>query len=189
MKRGEIRQRDICAAAIAEFTERGYAGASMSRIAERAGISRPALYQYFDNKTDIFASAFVALFEGLADGARAALGGDGSLAEQLDGFLQAYHGDLWQHVAASPFIDEIIEAKDDRLSALVGNIVAPLWHEVDQHLATHIAGSGATERRRDWIDVLQHAPKGCWSDNPDIGVYRRRLSALARGIAADVEAG
>ena len=45
----------------------------MSHIAEQAGMSRPALYQYFQNKGDIFACAFAALVEQAGDRALAAL--------------------------------------------------------------------------------------------------------------------
>ena len=53
----------IHAAAISEFSARGFNRTSMSNIAEAAGMSRPALYQYFKNKGDIFGSAFVALLD------------------------------------------------------------------------------------------------------------------------------
>lgn len=48
------RQEAILAAAAGEFAERGYAGASLSRIIERAGISKGSLYYYFDDKEDLF---------------------------------------------------------------------------------------------------------------------------------------
>lgn len=50
------RQEGILAAAAEEFSERGYAGASLSRIIDRAGISKGSLYYYFDDKEDLFAT-------------------------------------------------------------------------------------------------------------------------------------
>ena len=90
----DLRRRAIHDAAIAEFSERGYAGTSMANIAARVGVSRPALYQYFSNKGDIFVSAFVALYDDRADVALAALDINGPLAERLDGFLRATAGRL-----------------------------------------------------------------------------------------------
>jgi AcrR family transcriptional regulator len=51
------RREAILAAAAAEFAERGYEGASLNRLIERAGISKGALYYYFDDKEDLFATA------------------------------------------------------------------------------------------------------------------------------------
>ena len=64
-------------------------------------MSRPALYQYFRNKADIYESAFVALFDEHVERALAALAEPGTTAERLDGFLQRYEGDLWQLLVAS----------------------------------------------------------------------------------------
>lgn len=50
------RQEAILAAAAEEFAERGYAGASLNRVIEAAGISKGSLYYYFDDKEDLFAT-------------------------------------------------------------------------------------------------------------------------------------
>lgn len=48
------RESQIVAVAVEEFAERGYAGASMSDVAARAGISKPLVYQYFGSKDGLF---------------------------------------------------------------------------------------------------------------------------------------
>jgi AcrR family transcriptional regulator len=48
------RERQIVAHAVAEFAADGYAGASMARIARRAGISKPLIYQYFGSKDGLY---------------------------------------------------------------------------------------------------------------------------------------
>ena len=67
VQRGGPQRRAIHVAAIAQISERGFSATSMANIADAAGMSRPALYQYFRNKGDIFSSAFVALFNDHAD--------------------------------------------------------------------------------------------------------------------------
>ena len=89
-QRGDPQRRAIHAAAIAQFSERGFSATSMANIADAAGMSRPALYQYFRNKGDIYASAFVALFNDHVDSALQALNNDGTNAQRLDGFLQRF---------------------------------------------------------------------------------------------------
>jgi TetR/AcrR family transcriptional repressor of mexJK operon len=49
------RKRDvILKAALAAFLEDGYAGSSVNRIAEDAGVSIKTLYRHFENKDDLF---------------------------------------------------------------------------------------------------------------------------------------
>ena len=50
------REGQIIAAAIDEFAASGYAGASMVVIADRAGISKPLIYQYFGSKDGLYLS-------------------------------------------------------------------------------------------------------------------------------------
>jgi AcrR family transcriptional regulator len=62
------RQEAILAAAAEEFAERGYSGASLNRVTEGAGISKGALYYYFDDKEDLFVTVVeVAVERTLAD--------------------------------------------------------------------------------------------------------------------------
>ena len=51
--RSRFTLRQIVEAAARVFEERGYAGATTNRIAERAGVSIGSLYQYFPNKESI----------------------------------------------------------------------------------------------------------------------------------------
>src|SRR5918993_5421961 len=53
-RRKEERPRDIIAAALSVFTEKGFAGARMEEIARRAGLSKGTLYLYFETKEDMF---------------------------------------------------------------------------------------------------------------------------------------
>lgn len=50
------KQEAILAAAAAEFAERGFGAASLNRIIERAESSKGALYYYFEDKADLFAT-------------------------------------------------------------------------------------------------------------------------------------
>jgi TetR/AcrR family transcriptional regulator of autoinduction and epiphytic fitness len=53
--RTEKRDR-ILDAAVSEFQERGFTGASMDRIAERAEVSKRTVYNHFDGKETLFRS-------------------------------------------------------------------------------------------------------------------------------------
>jgi AcrR family transcriptional regulator len=53
-RRKEARPLEIVAAALAVFTEKGFAAARTEEIAAHAGISKGALYLYFPTKEDVF---------------------------------------------------------------------------------------------------------------------------------------
>jgi AcrR family transcriptional regulator len=50
------RRRRIIAAAAQEFASKGYENASLGWIADEAGFSKPALYYYFEDKADLYAT-------------------------------------------------------------------------------------------------------------------------------------
>lgn len=57
-KRNSARTRDdILQAALEEFSEMGHSGARVDRIAERAGVSKPMIYDYFGDKDAVYAAA------------------------------------------------------------------------------------------------------------------------------------
>lgn len=53
-RRSEDRPREICAAALEVFAEKGFAAAKLDDIARRAGVSKGTLYLYFKDKQDLF---------------------------------------------------------------------------------------------------------------------------------------
>ena len=52
----EEKQSQILRGAATVFSQDGYEGASMSRIAAYAGVSKGTLYNYFDGKAELFAA-------------------------------------------------------------------------------------------------------------------------------------
>ncbi|MEZ4381279.1 MAG: helix-turn-helix domain-containing protein [Nannocystaceae bacterium] len=98
----EVRRR-IVAAALEIFAARGYASATISAIAERAGIGAASLYRYYAGKAELFAAVvpaalaerFEALLEGRVQalahlsGAAARGRGDGGADELLDFWIEA----------------------------------------------------------------------------------------------------
>ena len=53
-RRKEARPGEIVAAALEVFAEKGFAAARLDDIAARAGVSKGALYLYFETKQDLF---------------------------------------------------------------------------------------------------------------------------------------
>ncbi|MBO6892121.1 MAG: TetR/AcrR family transcriptional regulator [Roseibium sp.] len=54
MSVSDQKKKQIIEAAIAEFQEKGFAGASMDRISERAQVSKRTVYNHFESKEVLF---------------------------------------------------------------------------------------------------------------------------------------
>ena len=67
------KRNAILDAALGKFAAYGFARTAMADIAEAAGMSRPALYQHFANKEDIFRAMLARILDDAADKAIAAL--------------------------------------------------------------------------------------------------------------------
>lgn len=69
------------------FSEKGYEGTSIREIIEAAGVTRPVLYYYFENKEDLFRRVFETMFRQLIDRIEAAAQGDGPCIDRLKAIL------------------------------------------------------------------------------------------------------
>lgn len=74
MPRAE-RERQMLAVAEEVFAERGYAGAAMDEIAERVGVSKPMLYEYFGSKDGLLSACVSRVRTELLDATRHAVDG------------------------------------------------------------------------------------------------------------------
>jgi len=60
---GEVSREKILAAAIALFSERGFAGTSVADVCERAGVVKTALYWHFESKEGLLDAALARVAE------------------------------------------------------------------------------------------------------------------------------
>src|SRR5919204_1320282 len=67
------RRRQLLDAALEVFVSQGYHAAAMDEIAERAGVSKPVLYQHFPGKLELYLALLDEHAEALVRTVRAAL--------------------------------------------------------------------------------------------------------------------
>src|ERR1700740_1174744 len=67
------RRGQLLIAASDIFVDRGYHAAGMDEIAERAGVSKPVLYQHFSSKLELYLAVLNRHVENLVSGVRQAL--------------------------------------------------------------------------------------------------------------------
>jgi AcrR family transcriptional regulator len=110
----EGTRRRLKEAATVEFAERGLDGTTMARIAERAGINKERLYNYFGDKRALFRTVLCDELDKLA----AAVAATGASLEDIGEFAgrtfdyHAAHPELarllqWEGLAGGPAADEI----------------------------------------------------------------------------------
>jgi AcrR family transcriptional regulator len=176
----ERRTEEILRASIPLFAERGYRKTSMADIADAVGVSRPALYQYFTDRADLFAAAYVLLLEEATDAALEALAMPVPLDAQLDGYLQRISGDGYAALSATEHGDELLEARHQ----FAADAAMAAQKRAHKGLRHHLDAASSQQQSRDRaFEILTLSTVGLKQDHPTPAAYRRRLTFLAAAVA------
>jgi TetR/AcrR family transcriptional regulator len=81
------KRDDIVTAAVDVFSRYGFRQTSMELLARAAGVSRPALYQHFANKQDVFAAVAARVTDLMTAAAHRARDAGGTPADRVYGVL------------------------------------------------------------------------------------------------------
>lgn len=84
------RRGQLLVAASELFVERGYHAAGMDEIADRAGVSKPVLYQHFSSKLELYLAVLHRHVENLVAGVRQALRTTTDNRQRLRASVQAF---------------------------------------------------------------------------------------------------
>jgi AcrR family transcriptional regulator len=84
------RRKQLLAAAQEVFVANGYHAAAMDDIAERAGVSKPVLYQHFPGKLDLYLALLDQHVEVLGEQVGRALAATDDNHQRVDGCIKAY---------------------------------------------------------------------------------------------------
>src|SRR4051812_24945679 len=96
----EERPRQILAAALEVFGERGLSAARLDDIARRAGVSKGTIYLYFPNKEELFREMILHIVVGQLEAAeRAVSASTASATETLIDFMRGY----WARIRGPQF--------------------------------------------------------------------------------------
>ncbi len=123
------RPQEIIDAALAQFVETGFAGTRLDDVARRAGLSKAAIYLYFEDKT--------ALFKGVVQQAIA------SNIGQMEAMLASHRGPV------APLLPRILAFMADRIEHTPMAAVAKLvisesraFPEIGQFYLREVIGRG-----------------------------------------------
>jgi AcrR family transcriptional regulator len=186
MKRELDPKRERALSAAQEcFTLYGFKRTSMDDIAQKADISRAALYLLFPNKEAIFRTLSQQLHSAAIDRASAALQSDGPLADRL---IAAFEGKMLEFlklVHSSPHGAEIADLNHG-IGADIAQATENQFKEVLATTLQHEASRGKITFERieanaeQCAEVLLLATRGLKSAPSGIEAYRERLARLVR---------
>ncbi|MEK9809393.1 MAG: TetR/AcrR family transcriptional regulator [Candidatus Nanopelagicales bacterium] len=131
----EERRAQVLTAARQVFVAQGYHTTGMDDIAERAGVSKPVLYQHFPGKFDLYLALLDEGIASLIDALREALEATADNKQRVRGAVSAYFAFIddpdgaFRLVFESDLTNEIavrerIEASDDVCASLLGQVIA-----------------------------------------------------------------
>lgn len=103
----DARRAQILGAAVAVFARAGLQEARMDDIAREAGLSKGALYLYFDSKDDIIACLMRDLFTRQFEDAKAVLAAPGTVADRLLALTHRVAQDIGEMEAVMPIAWEL----------------------------------------------------------------------------------
>src|SRR5215211_984935 len=84
------RRLQLLQAAQDVFVAQGFHAAAMDDIADRAGVSKPVLYQHFPGKRELYLALLEEQVDHLAERVRQAMAGTDDNAERVVGAVRAY---------------------------------------------------------------------------------------------------
>ena len=144
-ERREATRSSLVAAAMRCLTRHGYAGATMARIADEAGVSRGALQHHFDDRRALMMSVVEEGYRRLTDDLSKALPNAGSLADRVDALVDAYlHNYSTPHARAA--FEVVLAFRDE--PAFLGShfgTLAPLQQRVEARWHATFEDAGVSE--------------------------------------------
>ena len=133
----EQRRQQVLAAALEIFSAAGYHAASMDDIADRAGVSKPVLYQHFTSKLDLYLDLLDLAIEDLLAAAHSALTHTNDNRERVSSWVNAYFGFVENPNGAFRLFFENDLANDERVRSRIDTAYLKLTHLAHRHRLHH----------------------------------------------------
>ena len=181
------RRRQLLGAAREVFVAQGYHAAAMDEIAERAGVSKPVLYQHFPGKLDLYLALLDESVDALAATVRNALASSTDNKQRVTATFTAFFdfvestGQAFRLVFESDLRNE--PAVRDRLEASTRDCA-----EIISEIIREDAGVGDDEAHLLGHGAGRHGPGQCHllaQHRPGDPQGRRRAAHRPAGVAGN----
>ncbi|TXL61981.1 TetR/AcrR family transcriptional regulator [Aeromicrobium terrae] len=177
------RRAQLLQVALGVFVEQGYHSASMDEIAERAGVSKPVLYQHFPGKLDLYLALLETSCDTVVAEVKEALASTTDnrrrvqatmelwydyVADQGEAFRLVFESDLTNDPAVRTLVDRVIDESASAIAEIIHEdtgLPGPAAHL----LAVSLVGMGHVGARN-WLST-------------DSALSRSEAAELAAGLA------
>lgn len=173
------KQRLILDAAQEEFARHGFMAASYNRIIQQAGVSKGAMYYYFEDKADLFGAVITRSLSGLVDVLGPAPAADGP--EAFWGGVEEMFGRAVQWLGESPERARLTRSLaqsygDPEFADAFAGIWDQLWGVIDGLLeAGSRAGAVRTDLPRGLLVRMLIAAGQAIADQDQVPLPKHRL--------------
>jgi AcrR family transcriptional regulator len=154
------------------FVARGYHAAAMDEIAERAGVSKPVLYQHFPGKQDLYLALLDESIEALVEAVRNALVSTNDNRQRVNATFAAYFEYVAEHrgtfrlvfesdLTSEPAVRERIDQVDRECAELISRVIkedAGLADDEAHLLSISLVGMAQVSARY-WLSTLGSIPR------------------------------
>jgi AcrR family transcriptional regulator len=166
------RRRQLLDAAREVFVSQGYHAAAMDDIAERAGVSKPVLYQHFPGKLELYLALLDESVDMLVETVRAALGSTTENKQRVAATFSAYfeyverEGQAFRLVFESDLSNEAevrarLERGQRECAAMISQMVkqdAGLDDDEARLVSVGMVGLAQVTARY-WLSTRDHIPR------------------------------
>ena len=177
------RRAQLLESALEVFVAQGYHAAAMDDIAERAGVSKPVLYQHFPGKLELYLALLDVSCDLIIDNTRAALESthDNKLrvAATMDAFFEYVAGDTGafrlvfeSDLTNEPAVREQVDRVTTECAAMIAHVIhddTGLPGEASRLLAVSLVGMAQVSARF-WLSEAA-------------GITKSDAAALVAGLA------
>jgi AcrR family transcriptional regulator len=180
------RRAQLLASALEVFVAQGYHAAAMDDIAERAGVSKPVLYQHFPGKLELYLAILDAACDAIIANCRKALDSTDDNKQRVAGAIEAFYAyvghdtgafrlvfesDLTSEPAVRGHVDRVTTECADMIAAVIRDDTG-LPDPASHLLAAALVGMAQVSARY-WLTHEDGASS----------VTREQATALVSGLA------
>jgi AcrR family transcriptional regulator len=167
-----MRRQQLLAAAQEVFVANGYHAAAMDDIAERAGVSKPVLYQHFPGKLDLYLALLDNACDQVVDAVREALASTSDNKERVaattvafyayvanagGAFRLVFESDLTSEPAVRQRVDRVTEKCAEAIAEVIADDTG-FPPEASQLLAVALVGMSQVSARY-WLKAGGELPQ------------------------------
>ena len=166
------RRAQLLESALEVFVAQGYHAAAMDDIAERAGVSKPVLYQHFPGKLDLYLALLDSSCDMIIDNCRAALASTTDNKDRVAATMKVFYSYVASEEGAfrlvfesdltsEPDVRERVDRVTTECASMIADVIRTdtgLPDEESELLAVSLVGMAQVSARF-WLDTEGEIPQ------------------------------